>query len=185
MLPLTLLISSKNCCFVSIFIPRNTLSIYKFCNYISIVCSILIPSAKSPSPDPKISATSGLKSIFFCTLSKHVINFFVHNFSPLFFVCFRQLILFPFLVYYINPHKFKNDICRDYANSLYFWSFIQFFCIVFVHDVYYLVRYCIQYFLYLFYFHKNLKKIIAAETKLLFCFCCYYKNDDVLTNIFL
>ena len=114
LLPLTLLISSKNCCFVSIFIPRNTLSIYKFCNYISIVCSILIPSAKSPSPDPKISATSGLKSIFFCTLSKHVINF-----------------------------------------------------------------------LYLFYFHKNLKKIIAAETKLLFCFCCYYKNDDVLTNIFL
>ena len=26
-----------------------------------MVCSILIPSAKSPSPDPRISATSGLK----------------------------------------------------------------------------------------------------------------------------
>ena len=35
----------------------------------------LIPSAKSPSPDPRISATSGLKSIFFLTLSRHVTNF--------------------------------------------------------------------------------------------------------------
>ena len=40
-----------------------------------MICSIWIRSAKSPSPDPRTSAISGLKSVFFLTLSRHVINF--------------------------------------------------------------------------------------------------------------